>query len=161
MHFLWYVFILFLISSCSSVHTQAEVYDRQCSALELDAEIIRCYNQINSDIISRQITVATRRLTDGDWPHSFQMLIQLQVEKTGRFKVQSVLMPSNSRLMDKKITQVLNGIDEIFVPRNKLFESGGFSQLKLLVKPARTPLLGDEKLIDKGALVIYIHKVRR
>lgn len=160
--FRWcYLLSLILLSACTSLQTETEKYERKCSTLLLDSDIVQCYKKANADLLSRRIEMATRRLTEGDLPNSFQVLIQLKVFKTGQFSVESILRPSASRMLDKKILQALGGIDKLYVPHNYLFDTAGFSRMKLIVKPARTPILGSEKLVDNEALVVYIHRLRR
>ncbi|MDH5256408.1 MAG: TonB C-terminal domain-containing protein [Gammaproteobacteria bacterium] len=150
-----------LLSGCSSLQTETEKYHRLCEPLLLDSEIYQCYSRANSHLFAKQIELATKRLTEGDWPHSFQAIVQLQVESSGRFQVVSLSRSSESRMLDKKIMQAINGVHEMFVPKGELFETSGFSRLRLLIKPARTPLLGEESLVDNGAVVVYVNRVRR
>lgn len=161
MRFIGCVLLFLPLISCSSVQTLEEKYQHQCSGFTLSSEIVECYNNISSLIISRQITMATRRFTDGDFPHTYQMLIQLQVDKSGSFSVDSILRSSQSRLLDKKILQVLGDIKKIYVPKGELFFSSGYERLKLLIKPARTPILNDEQLVDNNALIIYVRRATR
>jgi len=157
---LGYFLLSISLTACVSFQTPTEKYDHQCAALFLDVEITQCYNGATSLMLARRIEAATYRLADGDWPHLFQMLIQLRVGKTGQFEVDSVLRSSNSQVLDKKILRALGGVNKLFVPQNDLFDSAGYARLKLLIKPGITPLLGDEQLVDDGALVVYVHKVR-
>ncbi len=157
----WFLLSLIFLSACTSLQTETEKYERKCSTLLLDSDIVQCYKKANADLLSRRIEMATRRLTEGDLPNSFQVLIQLTVSKTGQFSVESILRPSASRMLDKKILQALEGVDKLYVPHNYLFDSAGFSRLKLIVKPARTPLLGSENLVDNDAVVVYVHRLRR
>lgn len=155
------VLILVVLSACSHQAMQADKHVAHCAALLSDTEIIQCYNSATSAMIARRISFHTRGLSDGDWPHSSQLLIQLQVEDTGLFKVESILNSSGSSFLDKKIVRTLADIKVLFVPQNELFYRAGYPRLKLLIKPAITPLLGSENLVDYDALVVYVRKVRR
>ncbi len=148
-----------VLSACANWSMQADNHVSHCSSLASDAKIIQCYNKATSILIARRILLLTHGFSDGDWPHAFQMLIQLQVENTGHFQVKSVLRSTGSHLLDKKILQALADIEKLFVPQNELFRTANYAQLKLLVKPARTPLLGEEELMDKSALVVYVTQV--
>lgn len=154
-------FLFIVITACSSVKTQVEEIEGRCATLLLDSEVVQCYQTENSGLLSRRIASAIRGLTEGDMPHMFQMLIQLQVEYDGKFTVASVVNSSGSRMLDKKVLHTLGNVETLFVPRNRLFKDAGFESLRLLVKPARTPMLEEESLMDKEALVIYVNKIRR
>lgn len=158
---LGFVWLLLLLTNCASLPSSNKKVQSDCESKLMMSEIIQCFKNNIRQRITRRIDVATRHMTAGDWPYSFQILIQLKIEKTGKFAIKSVLNSSKSRVLNKKVKQSIEGIVEFSVPKNPLFESVHFSTLKLLIKPARTPLIGKENLIDEDALVIYIHKLKR
>jgi len=155
------VWLLTLLMGCASLSSENLETKSDCEAKLIAPEIIQCFKNNIKHRMTHRIDLATRHLTTGDWPFSFQIIIQLQIEKTGNFKIQSILNASESRMLNKKIRQSIEGILKLDVPQGPLFESSQFSTLKFLIKPARTPLIGSENLIDEDAIVIYIHKVER
>jgi len=150
-----------LVTSCSSMAVLTKDIRNKCESLPIYPEIVACYKVANANLITRKISASTRSLTSGDWPYNFQMIFHLKVNSKGEIQSVSKTHSSTSRNLDKKVYQSIGSIPQIYVPSAKLFDTGRFTDLKLLVKPARTPLLKEEQLLDKEALVIYLTARKR
>lgn len=145
-----------LLSACFSLLTNAQKVTIHCDSKSQAYEIIQCYKDENAKWITRRINHAVRGLTTGDWPFEYQILYVAHLSSNGKLKDMEELEESGSHKLNKAVYKALEDIDAFYVPHNTLFVQGGFENLKILIKPARTPILGDEIANDKGAIVIYL-----
>lgn len=153
------VLILFLLalSACMAVLTEAQKVSIRCdSDSALDFEIIQCYKQENAKFLTRKINLSVHGLTAGDWPFDYQFIYQVNLSRDGKVQKFENLKKSNSHRLNKVVTKAVKNISEYFVPKNELFVSGSFEQLKIMIVPARTPILEKEIVVDQDTLLIYL-----
>ena len=150
--------LLFLtLPACMTILTDAQKVSIRCdSDNALDFEIIQCYKQENKKYLTRRINLSVHGLTAGDWPFDYQYLYQVSLAENGKVLKLGNLENSNSHRLNKVLAKAMRNISELYVPKNELFVTGKFARLKIMIVPARTPILGEEKLVDQDTLLIYL-----
>ena len=157
--YLLFVFsLLFLpLFDCMSVLTDAQNVSTRCdSKTSLENEIIQCYKQANINYLSRKINLSVHGLTTGDWPFDYQFIYEARLASNGKIKNLEKIKDSNSHKLNKVVSRAVNKLSTFYVPQNDLFEKGGFERLKIMVVPARTPILEDDIVVDQNTLLIYL-----
>lgn len=144
-----------LLTACNTVPEKKRV-ELKCQAFLLDYEKIACYKEFIQTKITRSISTGTRHLTSSDWPFEYAIRVNISLDSGGKFKAVDMLQRSTSRQLNQKILQTIKRIEELPVPEASLFQQGDFSILRLLIKPARKPILGGEKRIDSRLMIIYL-----
>jgi len=149
--------LCFLLPACMSILSDAQKVSIRCdSDNTLDTEIIQCYKQENIKYLTRRVNLSVHGLTAGDWPFNYGFLYEVELAADGRVQRLENLKNSNSHRLNKSVAKAVRNISHFYVPKNELFVNGGFEQLKIMVVPARTPILEEEKLIDQDTLLVYL-----
>ena len=153
--------LIFLqMSACMSVLTDAQKITARCDTKNsLENEIIQCYKQENAKYITRKVNMSVHGLTTGDWPFDYQFIYEVDLASTGKVKNIDMVNESNSHRLNKVVSRAVRKMSNFYVPKNDLFAKGGFDALKLMVVPARTPILEDDIIIDQNTILIYLTEI--
>ncbi|MDX1811054.1 MAG: TonB C-terminal domain-containing protein [Gammaproteobacteria bacterium] len=149
------VVALLLLSACASVPEEKLVANK-CKEFVLSNEIIGCYKTQIQAIIKRKISTGTRHLTISDWPFEYAIRVDVGLNSQGEVQSVEMIKGSSSRQLNAKIMRTLQHIPKIPVPEKTLWEEGRFERLKLLFKPARSPIIGKEAPIPEDVLPILL-----
>jgi len=150
-------FLFFLLSACMSVLTEAQKVSIRCNFDNaLDFEIFQCYKQENAKLLTRRINLSVHGLTAGDWPFDYQLIYEVYLAGDGKVQSLESLKESHSRRLNKVVGKAVGNISALYVPKNELFVTGNFEKRKIMIVPARTPILGEERLVDQDTILIYL-----
>lgn len=140
-----------------SVLTEAQKVSIRCNFDNaLDFEIFQCYKQENAKLLTRRINLSVHGLTAGDWPFDYQLIYEVYLAGDGKVQSLESLKESHSRRLNKVVGKAVGNISALYVPKNELFVTGNFEKRKIMIVPARTPILGEERLVDQDTILIYL-----
>lgn len=149
------LWITLLSVSCTPMPERKRV-EMRCHSELLSNERIACYKTMIQEKITKRISVGTRHLTPSDWPYDYIIRINVDLDYNGNITSVNMLRETNSRQLNSTIMQTIQKIQQFVVPKDSLFNEGNFSVLKLLIKPARSPILGAEKKVDSDIMIIFL-----
>ena len=154
------IFLLFFVmhvSACISVLSDVQKVEGRCNASNsLENEIIQCYKQANAENLTRKINMSIYGLTGGDWPFDYEFIYEMQLSKDGEVRDIILINESNSHRLNKIVARAVRKISNFYVPKNDLFIKGGFDALKIMIIPARTPILSEDRVVDQNTILIYL-----